>query len=422
MKKKMFISVAIVVTVSVLLITGTMALFTSETVIEGNTLAAGKLELNAQESTAVIFEVGNMFPGAGYQVGQAEDDDNGEMMVTEITNSGTLPYYLKAVISESAASPAKGSTGYLPEKVNLFVTLTGPNGEVTYREANLSNTQGQDLVWLVTTGGMPLVIEPDETVNFRLFGQFDLSASNDYQESAWEGAITFTAVQSDGQGSTTESVTWNVEQDTSGNQAEDVSEEPKPVNDSADNTSFSDNTIMDIFKKAMKGSAIKYEDFMSKDPIHNVGTPPYAEYNVNSWNGYLEKLLEAGDVESNLRLTNTSPHYGKNTIGYVNPFSENAHKQAVVNLLNRGIFNYLRNNNPYKTMIPLAMIITRDNYFDHSRADDSFIRSNLDILTGTMVLYKPDNRPNDQVQVYFIKEDGSKSELVPIAEILPWNP
>ena len=422
MKKKMFISMAILVIISVLLVAGTMALFTSETVIEGNTLAAGKLELSAQESTTVNFDVGNMFPGAGYQVGQAEDDDNGEMMVTEITNSGTLPYYLKAVISETAASPAKGSAGYLPEKVNLFITLTGPNGEVTYREAALSSTQGQDLVWLVTTDGMPLVIEPGETVNFRLFGQFDLSANNDYQESAWEGAITFTAVQSDGQESALESVTWTGEQGASWDQGEDVSEEPELVDDSTDNTSFSDSTIMEIFIEAMKGSAIEYEDFMSKDPIHNVGTPPYTEYNVNSWNGYLEKLLEAGDVESNLRLTNTSPHYGKNTIGYENPFSENAHKKAVVNLLNRGIFNYLRNNNPYKTMIPLAMIITRDNYYDHSRADDSFIRNNLDVLSGTMVLYKPDNRPNDQVQVYFIKEDGSKSELVPIAEILSYSP
>lgn len=43
---------------------------------------------------------------------------------------------------------------------------------------------------------------------------------------------------------------------------------------------------------------------------------------------------------------------------------------------------------------------------------------NLDVLKGTVVLYKPDNSPNDQVQVYYVKEGGSKSDLVPIADFL----
>ncbi len=208
MKKKMAVSLVMVVVTIFMLVGVTLALFTSEVSVAGNTLAAGKLELSAAEATAVTFEVGNIYPGAGYQVGQDADDDNGEMMVTEITNSGTLPFYLKAVISETSASPAKGNAGYLPEKVNLFITRTGPDGGYSYQEATLSAIHGQDLVWLDETGS-PLVIEPGETVNFRLFDQFDLSAGNAYQQSEWEGVVTFTAVQADAQDGGLEGIIWN---------------------------------------------------------------------------------------------------------------------------------------------------------------------------------------------------------------------
>jgi spore coat-associated protein N len=177
-------------------------------------------------------------------------------------------------------------------------------------------------------------------------------------------------------------------------------------------------SVMDVFKAAMARSAINYDEFMSKGNHHNVGSPPYSEYNVNSWNGYLEKQLEAGNVESNQRITIASPQYGNNTIGYVNPFSENETRGSVINLLNLGVFNYFRNNNPYKTMIPAAIIITRHSYFEHGRADDTFIRNNLDVLAGSIVFYKADNSPNDQVQIYYINMDGTKSDLVPISEIL----
>lgn len=198
MKLKMFLSVAIIVGAAVLVTGATLALFTSEAVVGNNTLAAGKLELTIETPEVRNFTIDNIYPGQEL-----------DMSEVEITNSGTLPYYLKAVISETVASPAKNSAGYLPEKVNLFITLTGPNGEETYKETTLVASHGQDLVWLVEANGAPLVIEPGETVSFRLFGQLDLSANNDYQESEWEGMVTFTAVQSDAQGTGLEGITWS---------------------------------------------------------------------------------------------------------------------------------------------------------------------------------------------------------------------
>jgi predicted ribosomally synthesized peptide with SipW-like signal peptide len=178
------------------------------------------------------------------------------------------------------------------------------------------------------------------------------------------------------------------------------------------------SSVMQVFIQAMTASGVTYEEFLSKSNRHDVGAPPYREYYVDSWNGYLEKILEAGDSASNLRITTESPNYGKNSIGYENPFNETDHRGLVVNMQNRGVINYLRNTNPYKTMLPSAIILTRESVFDHGRADDSFILNNLDALKGTVIFYKSDSSTNDHVQVYFIQEDGSKSELVPISDIL----
>lgn len=177
-------------------------------------------------------------------------------------------------------------------------------------------------------------------------------------------------------------------------------------------------SVEDVFKAAMATSGITYSDFLTKDRSFNVGSPPYTEYNVNSWNGYLEKLLEAGDVSSNVRLDEQSPQYGNNALNYLNPFSENEYRGVVLNVLNRGVFNYLRNNDPYRSMIPPAIILTRDHEFEHSRANSPFIQDNLDMFKGAMIFYKDNSWTNDRVQVYYFQADGSKSDLIPIADIL----
>ena len=194
MKRKMIFSLTVMALVIALIVGTTMALFTSEATVEGNTLAAGKLELTVGNPSTESFELANLFPGIDLDLADKE-----------ITNSGTLPYYLKAVISEDDFELGNGE-GYLPDQVNLTVTLTGPGGEEMVYEDTLENLLDADLVW--QTGGSPLAIEPAEEVSIRITGDFDLAANNDYQESTWEGAVTFTAVQSDAQSNDLSEIIW----------------------------------------------------------------------------------------------------------------------------------------------------------------------------------------------------------------------
>lgn len=194
MKRKMMFSLIVMALVISLTVGATLALFTSETIVEGNTLAAGKLELTVGNPTTKNFALANLFPGIDLDL--ADD---------QITNSGTLPYHLKAVISEDAVELGTGD-GYLPDQVNLTVTLTGPNGEEMVYEDTLENLLDADLIW--QAAGAPLVIEAAEEVSFTMTGDFDLAAGNDYQESEWEGTVTFTAVQSDAQSGDLNEIIW----------------------------------------------------------------------------------------------------------------------------------------------------------------------------------------------------------------------
>ncbi len=194
MKRRMIFSFTLMALVISLTVGATLALFTSETTVEGNTLAAGKLELTVDNPSTESFELSNLFPGIELDLADKE-----------ITNSGTLPYYLKAVISEDAFELGTGD-GYLPDQVNLTVTFTGPNQEEMVYEDTLKNLMDADLVWQIA--GAPLVIEDGEEVNFRMTGDFDLAAGNDYQESEWEGTVTLTAVQSDAQNGDLSEIIW----------------------------------------------------------------------------------------------------------------------------------------------------------------------------------------------------------------------
>jgi hypothetical protein len=161
-----------------------------------------------------------------------------------------------------------------------------------------------------------------------------------------------------------------------------------------------------------------YNEYISKNSLFNIGVPPYNEYNSNSWNGYLEKLFEAGNISSDLRVTPRSPNYGRNTIGIKNSLSENDNNEIVINLMHLGVFDYLRKNTPYNRMMPIAILITNRQEFDYYLEDTTYINNNLDVLKGALVIYKDDRVNNEDTQVYYILEDGNKSKIMNISELL----
>jgi prepilin-type N-terminal cleavage/methylation domain-containing protein len=175
---------------------------------------------------------------------------------------------------------------------------------------------------------------------------------------------------------------------------------------STEEGAVTDNIVF-LFKSAITGSALKYSDFLTKSTRHS---GMQSTYDPSSWNGYLEKLLEAGDVVSNERLLE---YDGTNTIGYGNPHSDS---ENIVNLPNLGYLATLKTR--HGDLMPSAVLITNHSNFNHT-SDSDFILSNSEILKGTIVFYKADGVSNDQTQVYYINEDGTKSQLMPIGEILP---
>ena len=184
MKPKFLISVTLLLVVVALMAGATMALFTSEATIQENTLGAGSLELTIDNPESKRFALDNIYPGKEFA-----------MMDVDIHNSGSLPYYLKAVITETDSENGPGG-GYLAEVANITAVLTSGSGEAEYN-LTLENVLEKDLIWKKSS--KYFVIEPGQTASFQLDGQFDLNAGNEYQESTWEGLVTFSAVQSDGQ-------------------------------------------------------------------------------------------------------------------------------------------------------------------------------------------------------------------------------
>ena len=184
MKSKFLLSLTVILVSTALMAGATLALFTSETTVQGNTLGAGSLELTIDNPESKRFAIDNIYPGKEFA-----------MMDVDIHNSGSLPYYLKAVITETDSENGPGG-GYLAEVVNITALLTSGSGEADY-SLTLENVLENNLIW--KNGSEYLVIEPGQTARFKLDGQFDLAAGNEYQESTWEGLVTFSAVQSDGQ-------------------------------------------------------------------------------------------------------------------------------------------------------------------------------------------------------------------------------
>jgi len=170
--------------VMVALLTGvSAALFTSEAKIADNFLSAGKLEIAVLDGEKTLaFQANNMKPG-----------DLLEKTI-ELENSGTLPFVFRVDFEETGASPDGSGQGYLPRALDLELSTAGDIFYSGTFEEMLHSTGSFEPVII---NGEPLILEPGESAALDFKLSFDLSAGNEYQESTWQGAIIFEAVQSE---------------------------------------------------------------------------------------------------------------------------------------------------------------------------------------------------------------------------------
>jgi prepilin-type N-terminal cleavage/methylation domain-containing protein len=164
------------------------------------------------------------------------------------------------------------------------------------------------------------------------------------------------------------------------------------------------DSLMTGFIDLMTNSGISLSAFLSKSSTFKFSS---SKYSPDSWNGYLEKLLETGDVESNNRV---SENEGSNTLNYQNPISG---KETIIDFTN---WNSIKNT--CSDYIPPAIFITNSNSFDYTASNHDYITDNIDTLKGTMVFYKDNASANEDVQIYYINEDGSLSDLYSIEDVI----
>ncbi len=169
------------------------------------------------------------------------------------------------------------------------------------------------------------------------------------------------------------------------------------------------DTILQSLKSALTNSGLHYAVFLAKGTAWTFGSS--GSYDPSSWSGYLEKWIEKG-AGDNVRLLEGDAGYGQNAIGFSNYIG------GKLSIMNWKRWDNLKNSAAYEPYMPFAIMITNDSSFAYQQ-NNSYIRNNLAKLKGAMVIYKADSMANSETQVYYIKEDGSLSDLVLIADVLP---
>lgn len=163
------------------------------------------------------------------------------------------------------------------------------------------------------------------------------------------------------------------------------------------------------FVDALATGAATLSDFRATSQAFAID---YDEYGPQTWNGYLEKVLEQSDYDSAVNVRDSADS-GSNNIGYENPFHEGDRPGTVINNRNWNQFA----GGQYPEYTPPAVLVTGQGDFSHDRG--SIKESWRDTLKGTMVFYKDNSWDHDDTQVYYIREDGTFSDLTPLEDVLP---
>lgn len=187
-KSRVLVSLMVIALAAAMIGGATMAWFTSEVTVEGNLFEAGTLEIGLVNGGSAVIDVGNMAPG---------DDVTGEVA---IRNDGSLDMKFKGVVTETDADPGSGEDGYLPDALNVTVTLTDINessrSDVVYEGTLAALLADPDLMeaWEPATAPDD-PFEPGWTATYEIEVEFDEGAGNEYKNAEWKGDITFVATQ-----------------------------------------------------------------------------------------------------------------------------------------------------------------------------------------------------------------------------------
>lgn len=120
-------------------------------------------------------------------------------------------------------------------------------------------------------------------------------------------------------------------------------------------------------------------------------------YDVKTWNGLLENLLQDGDMYANEHKE------GTNAWGLSNPVSGN---ESIFNY--SGSMDELANNKNYAKFMPPVVLITNYKAFDPGEIKK--FPNEIKRVIGTVIYYQAAN--NMPIQSYYVNEDGTISDVV----------
>lgn len=192
MKKRVYLSLAVIALAMALVGGATMAWFFSSVEIDSNIFEAGRLRID--------FHGTDVFSSRSFAFQNMQPGDTVDYSV-QVENTGSLDFKFALIISETSyefGDDGRGNYGgYLPEKLNVTVDM---GGKQIYT-GTLANLMYDELVYFDASRGLQYDgktgynVFPGETVDINITATFDVSAGNEYQNAEFIGNLQFKATQ-----------------------------------------------------------------------------------------------------------------------------------------------------------------------------------------------------------------------------------